>query len=285
MPAKLATLLLPCLLALPLFAAGRPCVAGKGQAEGEVSGYRLSVSPATSAEHPGECHAVVRSPAGATVFETQGAEAGANRISGKDVDGDASPDIVIETVAGDLLHYFVISLAEPPGLLRELAVSTPLNFEDLDGDGRVEIWARDYAFRDFDGLPAAVSPAPRVIFRLKGATLVHVSQAFWSEYEKEIAEAKGLISQDTLDDFIAVPVQGDESRKPKELGPAEQAKQTDLKGTVLEIVLAHLYGGRGQEAWKALDQMWPATDRPRIRQMILKARTSGILSEINRPKK
>ena len=54
---------------------------------------------------------------------------------------------------------------------------------------------------------------------------------------------------------------------------------------VLDIVLAYLYGGRGQEAWKALDEMWPATDKPRMRQMILKARTSGILSEINRPHK
>ncbi len=285
MPARLAAILVLCLLALPLSAAGRPCVGGKGQAEGEVSGYRFSVTAAASAEQRGECRARVRSPGGALVFETQGAEAGANLISGKDVNGDAFPDLVIETVAGGQLHYFVISLAEPAGLLREFAVSVPLHFEDLDGDGRVEIWARDYAFRDFDGLPAAVSPAPRVIFRLKGAALVPVSQAFWSEYEREIAEARGRISRDALDDFIAVPVQGDENRKPKELSQEEQAKQTDLKGTVLEIVLAHLYGGRGQQAWKALDEMWPATDRPRIRQMILKARTSGILSEINRPKK
>ncbi len=273
------------LMFLPLFAADHACVAGKGHVEKEVAGFRVAISPATSAEHPGECQVAVLSPAGAEIFAAHGAEAAVNSISGKDVDGDGTPDIVLETVSGDALHYTVVSLAEPPGLRRELSASVPLHFEDLDADGRVEIWARDFAFRDFDGLPAAVSPEPRVVFRLKGATLVHVSQAFWSEYEKEIAEARGLISKDALDDFLAIPVQGEDDRKPKELGPEEQAKITELKGIVLEIVLANLYGGRGQEAWKALDDMWPATDRPRIRQMILKARTSGILSEINRPKK
>ncbi|MGH9554761.1 MAG: hypothetical protein ACRD2Y_02970 [Terriglobales bacterium] len=282
MSARFAAILLFCLLALPLAAANRACVAGRGHAEKEFSGFRVTIAPATAAEHARECHAAVLFPSGTAVYEAQGAEAAINPISGKDVDGDGSPDAVLETMSVGAFHYAVVSLAESPGLVRELVVSAPLIFEDLDGDGRIEIWARDYAFLDFDGLPAAVAPAPRVVFRLKGATLTHVSQAFWGEYEKEIAEARGLISQDTLDDFLAVPVQGDD-KKPKELGPEEQRKITELKGIVLEIVLAYLYGGRGQEAWKALDDMWPATDKPRMRQMILKARTSGILSEINRP--
>ncbi len=282
---KIALALGFCLMPLPLFAAVHHCVAAKGHVEKDVAAFRVLITPATSTEHPGECRAAVLTSAGVAIFETHGTEADIHPISGKDVDGDGTPDVVLETVSGNALHYAVVSLAEPPGLVRELTVSVPLHFEDLDGDGRVEIWARDFAFLDFDGLPAAVSPAPRVVFRLKGATLVHVSQAFWSAYEKEIAEARGLISQDTLDDFLAVPVQGDDNQKPKELGPEEQRRVTELKGMVLEIVLAYLYGGRGQEAWKALDEMWPATDRPRIRQMILKARTSGILSEINRPKK
>ena len=285
MSSKLATILWPCLLALPLAAADRTCAGGRGHSEKEIAAFRVAIAPATADDHPGECHAAVLLSSGTAVYEAYGAEAAMNPISGKDVDGDGSPDVVLETVSADAFHYAVVSLADPPGLVRELVVSVPLNFEDLDGDGRVEIWARDYAFRDFDGLPAAVSPSPRIIFRLKGATLVHVSQAFWSEYEREIAEARGTISKDTLDTFMAVAVQGDESKKPKELGPEEQRKVTELKGTVLDIILAYLYGGRGQEAWKALDEMWPATDKPRMRQMILKARSSGILAEINRPHK
>ncbi len=277
---KVALALGLCLMSMPLLAADRVCVAGKGQAEKEFSGFRVSIAPASSSEH--ECRAAVLTAGGAVVFEAQGSEAAMDGISGKDVDGDGAPDVVLETVSNPEFHYAVVSLAEPPGLKRELTVSVPLHFEDLGADGRVEIWARDFAFRDFDGLPAAVSPAPRVVFRLKGATLVHVSQAFWSEYEKEIADARGRISQDTLDDFLAIPTAGDEDRKPKQLGPEEQRKVTDLKGLVLEIVLANLYGGRGQEAWKALSEMWPVADRARIQQMILKARTSGILSEINR---
>ena len=284
MSLKFLTITFSCVLTLPLWAADRACVAGRGHAEKEVAGFRLTIAPATAAEHQGECHAAILFASGTPVYEAYGAEAAINPISGKDVDGDGTPDAVLETVSASAHHYAVVSLAASPGLIRELVVSVALNFEDLDGDGRVEIWARDYAFLDFDGLPAAISPAPRVVFRLKGSTLTHVSQAFWSEYEREIAEARGLISQDTLDDFLAVPVQGDD-KKPKELGPEEQRRVTELKGIVLEIVLAYLYGGRGQEAWKALDDMWPATDKPRMRQMILKARSSGILTEINRPHK
>ena len=46
---------------------------------------------------------------------------------------------------------------------------------------------------------------------------------------------------------------------------------------VLTIVFANLYGGREQEAWKELDEMWPPTDKERIRKVILQKRAEGIL--------
>ena len=165
-------------------------------------------------------------------------------------------------------------------------LALPLHFEDRDGDGRFEIWARDFAFLHFDDLPAELTPQPLIVFRLKGETLHMVSQAFWPDYEQEIAQAKGRIPKDLLEKFIGSPTASSDSNdKPKELSPHEKEAIIEVKADALAIVLANLYGGRGQEAWKALDDMWPPLDKPRIRQMILKARTGGILSEINRPKK
>jgi hypothetical protein len=46
---------------------------------------------------------------------------------------------------------------------------------------------------------------------------------------------------------------------------------------VLSIVLAEIYGGHEVEAWKLLDEMWPAFDRSRIRAEILEKRAKGVL--------
>ena len=48
------------------------------------------------------------------------------------------------------------------------------------------------------------------------------------------------------------------------------------------MALDYLYGGRCQQAWETIADMWPENYRRRIRQVILKGRTGGVLSEINR---
>jgi hypothetical protein len=53
------------------------------------------------------------------------------------------------------------------------------------------------------------------------------------------------------------------------------------KECVVQIVWAYLYSGRQEQAWDALDQMWPPADRDRIRAAILSARGRGIRAEID----
>ncbi|HSA93884.1 MAG TPA: hypothetical protein VLE48_12800 [Terriglobales bacterium] len=271
---------------LPLHAADVSCSPGRHEVTQDLwDGYRVSLAPVSGGEHDGQCRAVVVSAAGATVFEAYGTQAALEPATQRDVNEDGVPDVVVSTATEGSYSYQVFELTEPPHVVAQFTTSVPLHFEDRDGDGRVEIWARDFAFLRFDDLPASLTPQPLIVFRLKGETLIMISQAFWPDYEREIAQARGRISRDILDKFIGSPTAASDDQKPKELSPHEREAVTEVKAEALGIVLAYLYGGRGQEAWKALDEMWPPLDKPRIRQMILKARGSGILSEINRPRK
>jgi len=47
---------------------------------------------------------------------------------------------------------------------------------------------------------------------------------------------------------------------------------------VLTIVLNYLYSGREPQAWQALDEMWPPSDKERVRGLILERQARGLLA-------
>ena len=286
MKPKLLLLLAACLLALPAFAAGEPrCVRGGPEFQKDLwDGYSVVIGPPADASRKDQCRAAIVGPGGKVLFETSDSEAAVNPITGQDVNGDDKPDVVLETRAAGgkcCYGYYVVSLADPPGLLRAFSVSVPLTFEDRDGDGKVEISGRENAFDSIESLSTTESPHPLVIFRLKGATLYYASQAFWPEYEADIAQARGQISKGTLDDMLKLETGEEKPAPPGQRDPKDE-KYLHIRGLVLQIALDYLYGGRGQQAWEAISDMWPENDRRRIRQVILKGRTEGVLREITR---
>jgi hypothetical protein len=46
------------------------------------------------------------------------------------------------------------------------------------------------------------------------------------------------------------------------------------------IVLGFLYGGRPQEAWMALEEMWPPNDRQRIKEAIIEKSCTGLRADL-----
>jgi hypothetical protein len=59
-----------------------------------------------------------------------------------------------------------------------------------------------------------------------------------------------------------------------------QGESGHLRQLILKVVLSYLYSGREQQAWRELNEMWPASDVQRIKNLILKTRGDGVLSEI-----
>lgn len=252
-------------------------------------GYKIEIAAAPEGA-PAQCRAALRSADGKVLFEVTGAEALVNAISGSDVNGDGKPDVVIEThrTAGQCCYtYSILTPGENPPLVRQITTTPPLVFEDRDNDGKVEIATHDFAFVGIEGLGESDSPRPLVVFRLRGNTLYNVSAAYWPEYQREIEAAKNGLSHSEEELLIgrnntSGTSVGGGGGKPKELSPGEEKQLLDAKGAVLTMVVNYLYGGRGEEGWKTIRELWTDRDKDRIRQAILLSRSRGVLSEVNR---
>jgi hypothetical protein len=267
----------------------RGCAQGVGDwTENLWDGYKIEITAAQNGA-PAQCRAALKSADGKVRFEVTGAEALVNAISGSDVNGDGKPDVVIEThrTAGQCCYtYSILTPGTNPPLVRQITTTPPLVFEDRDNDGKVEIATHDFAFVGMEGLSESDSPRPLVVFRLRGSTLYNVSPAYWPEYQREVEAAKSSLSRSAQELLLGRNTSsagvGGASGKAKELSSTEEKQLLDAKGAVLTMALNYLYGGKGEDAWKTIREMWTDRDKERIRQAILLSRSRGVLSEVNR---
>ena len=114
--------------------------------------------------------------------------------------------------------------------------------------------------------------------RLENHKLVDVSVEYRQDFDLRIAELRAGIDRAALADFK----QSDGALASGFRMPMEQFRALMLvKIRVLEIVWSYLYSGRDDEAWRALDEMWPAPDVDRMRVAILEARKHGIRAQVD----
>ncbi len=272
------------LAALPMPALAADCSNGRGELQKPLwEGYNLQIGPAQG-DHVNECFAAVVGPDGKTVFSVFGSDATMLRVTGRDVNGDGKPDVVLLThgTASPENVYSIVGTAEPAGLIRQIVTSAELSFEERS-EGHTEIVTRDIAFRDLEGLAADQVPYPMLFLRLKGKEIYNVSQIYWPEYERAISLARGRLSKKDMEILKTDEFAQMGHDKEKEMTPEVIAHIQEVKSVVLEIVLDYIYGGRGEEGWKALTEFWAYSDRQRIRQELLRRRMSGVLRDINRP--
>jgi hypothetical protein len=178
------------------------------------------------------------------------------------------------------MTYLIYSLKKPPKLLRTITGGDFFSAADTNLNGKIEIWTGDVgAISGFEGfLPGEFDFAPTVVLRFERSQLMDVSAEFQSHFDKQIAQERAELSAQNLNDFRDSDGQ---------LTPASsltvdrrhRLRMTKMK--VLEIVLAYLYRGREDEAWRALSDTWPPGDIDRIRMAILNARAHGIRSQID----
>jgi hypothetical protein len=279
----LCLFLLPAVL--PGLAVAADCINGSGNLERPLwDGYTLVIGPASD-QHVNECGVSVVGTDGKSIFHTFAVDVTMLRITGRDVNGDGKPDVVLltHTASSPENVYSIVGTVEPAGLIRQIATTANLSFEERS-EGHTEIVTHDTAFRDFEGFSADQVPAPLLFLRLKGKEIFNVSQIYWADYERDINEAKSKISKNDIATLRGEsPKQKNEANAGKEADPAEVAHMHELQALVLQIVLDQIYGGHGQEAWKTLAEMWPYNDRDRIRGEILRRRMAGVLRDISRP--
>ncbi len=245
----------------------------KGGGSMKVSSFRIIVEQEHSES---ACRAIILSDNGQEIFRLQDWSVDVVPVTGKDINGEGHPDAVLESFSGGAhccWTYFVVSLTDKGGLIRKFENRTPASFEDLSHNGTVDLVTQDGAFDEFEGLPHPFSPFPTIVLRLNRDKFEDVSKEFWPVYEKKIEQVRRDIKTSELERFIR--------SKPAEVHDDLDYLRTE--SAVLTVILEFLYGGRPEEAWKALGELWPSDDRERIRHAIINEYCGGLRSDLSLP--
>lgn len=176
------------------------------------------------------------------------------------------------------MTYRIYSLNKPVRLLRTIKGGY-FRGADTDLDGQVEVWAEDTAAIDgIDGLAASdVEYPPTYALRFEKARLLDASAEFPSHFDDIIAKIQKQENPDDLQAF-----KKSDGKLASSTTQVEQLRRLrSAKIQVLEIVWAYLYSGREAEAWETLHAMWPDADIERIQAALIKARTGGILAQLD----
>ena len=219
------------------------------------------------------CIASVKSLGGKIVYSREAPGISLSTSSGRDFNNDGVPDLLFGYFSGgDSFSWEIFSLGPHPHLIKKFENGyrgiLGIDLKDTSHNGQNEIWTRDAAFQFFDHLCHACSPAPILVLHLQGRKLYDVSSKFAPDFDEDIAHQQSEIKPE-------------ESTKLKFSKPPYTGLD-NTRGTVLQIVLDYLYSGREQEAWKTLDQYWPAGDKNRIHKAILERRRNGILKQVEK---
>jgi hypothetical protein len=239
-----------------------------------VNGFTVEVKP-IQADVPNfmVCRATIRFAEGKMVFEHDEWGMEIDPITGKDVNGDGYPDAVLVSFSGGAhccWTYHIVSLGKNPGLIVEFENRSTASFEDLHGDGNVEMLIRDGSFDEGFGLDHPFSPFPLLIVRLRGTKFEDVGSKFWPVYEKEIRKERSKLKDKSLREFLR--------SNPNEIHDSLEYRDTEYR--VLAIVLDYLYSGRAAEARRVLGKLWPTKFQQETWEQMVGGYCSGLRSQL-----
>lgn len=230
-------------------------------------GYEVRLIPGPDPKiHDSLCRAYLVAPSGRETRLLTDWAISIYQGTGEDLFGNGHRGLILEGYSGGAhccYTYRLVDLVEKPVILSPIENAAPFFFFKDPASKQFRIMASDGAFDYFDGMCHACGPFPRVVLRADDAGLHDVSADFVEQYDSEIALARARIGNGKIGKF-------------------EIADFNDVKGMVLEIVYSYLYSGREEQAWQTLDEMWPASDRERIKKLIVETREKGLLSELGK---
>ena len=258
----------------PVASAQKPllvCPAPKGERQvRQISGYTVRLS--SSSVRGNRCYATVTATGSKSTTGKRVATDWAvsiNALSGTDVNGDGKPDLIVQGYSGGAhccYTYLVINLTQGLPVVREIRNQVPVIFKSRD-DGRVELNTGEGVF-DYFLVPHANSVIPKLFMRLDGDQLVDLSSEHTADYDHEIEKARSELTLEESDKL-----------KKSTYSQGMLFDQLPTVQKVLTIVLNYLYSGRQDQAWQALDEMWPPADKERVEKLILERRSRGMLSQ------
>jgi hypothetical protein len=223
----------------------------------EISGFQVRIS-----KQERGCDFEVRDGAGKVI--ASGSDAQVEALPEMYVVRNGTNDLIVESYSGGAhccWTYYIVTPLPAPRVAVKLSNHYPVEFIDYRGIELNDLVTRDGGFIDFENMPYDLVPAPAVYIRFVRGKPTDIGSLFKAQYDQEIAQARARIKPDALQYFHSRNIYDD----------------VELASNVLRIVLAYLYSGREEQAWKELAAMWPPADLARIKGEILKAREKGIL--------
>lgn len=250
-----------------------PGAAGGGKIQ--VAGFTIEVKPIPDSDDAERavCRATVTAPNGKLVYSFNEWGAEIDQVTGKDINGDGEPDAVLVSYSGGAhccWTYHIVSLGKKPGLLREFENQDTASFDDLKGNGEVEIVIRDGGFDFGFGLDHAFSVFPMLIVQLRGIEFFDVSSEFWPMFEKEINEKRDSLSGDRIQDFL---------HRDRSIY-TDNLEYDRTKSAILLMVIDYLYGGKPDQAKKLLNTLWPKDSQEQTWTEIMTGFCSGLRSQL-----
>ncbi len=241
-----------------------------------VDGFTVEVTPVPDLDDPDSmtCQATIRSPEGKTIFEQDEWGMEIDPVTGKDINGDGHPDVVIVSYSGGAhccWTYYFVSLAKNPGVVGQFENRSTASFADLNKDGRIEILIRDGTF-DFAFGSHVESPFPLLIVRLNETKFVDVSSAFRGVYDKGIQEERSKLKEGYVRKLL--------NSNPDEGLPDDDSEDLSTRYRVLTVVLEYLYSGRPGKAREALGELWPMKSREQTWEKMVDGYCSGLRAEL-----
>jgi len=248
------------------------CRQSRGSVFVEAENLRVRIAPCGGGEDCDEdegCRAIIADGKDNLLAVVDGwaiapARSAGEAVSRLDLNGDGVSDVVLEGYSGGQhccwTYWFALAGAKP--VVRQVESAQTAAF--LRGaDGGLDIVLRDSAFDDFDGVKGQVV-APPVVLRFAGTSLVDVSAKRAELYDLEIRHAEQELGPALRARLMAVRNSDELSRAARE------------QALALRIVLNYLYSGRGDQAWRAVTNLWPQFDQQRIVEEIRHAYRMGI---------
>lgn len=216
------------------------------------------------------CRAVLTSASGKRITIAYEWALSLDPISGADLSGEGTPDLVLSGYSGGLhccYTYEIVSLGRTPKVLHTFSNPVPITFEKQP-DGTALIRAADGVF-DYFIVPHTDAVIPQLVLKLEGNDLVDVSAKYPEVYDKEIEQARSQLSTEDI-----------EKLRKANYRDKLYTDQIPTVHKVLTIVLDYVYSGREEKAWQTLDDMWPAGDVSRVKSLIAERRHRGMLSNL-----
>lgn len=231
-----------------------------------VGGYLIQMLPGPK-KSPYRCRGTITPPKGLRLTVAQEWALSVDEVSGSDINGEGVPEVVFDGFSGGqrcCYLYWIVTLEKKPRVVREIRNQVPLVFRKRP-DGGIEIRTGEGSF-DLFFLPHSDAVIPQLVLRLEGSQLTDISAEYQEEYDQQIAKARSELTAAELERF-----------RQSTYNQKMFIDQLPTVKWVLTIVLSYLYSGREQQAWQALDEMWPPSDKERVRGLILERRARGLL--------